>query len=109
MRAPVGEQKEGYLNGCGCPEDLALLELWMIKKLAGCDSIQDIPRSTEKKDVRFNPYLLTYVQEAILETSGLHVNELFEPEPTRLVTVFRALFRAPEPLNIYKYKYPYEG
>ncbi|TFY76059.1 hypothetical protein EWM64_g7953 [Hericium alpestre] len=76
----------GYLD-CNCPEDDALLLLWLYKISAAHDvpkveTAPELHSGVHKLD--FHPLNLPYVAAGIRETSGLGIDDLLRPRANRL-------------------------
>ena len=83
----------GHLSGCGCSEDLALLELWMVKATA-LDS--NVPKRNDAglktSDMNFSQAQLKLVQASLTLVSGLTIPTLLQPENNRLSeTIMRSI------------------
>lgn len=87
---------EGYLNGCGCPEDPALTELFLTKIVAG-DS--EVPqrlfqgskvifdnKTIPQADFALNSTNLARIQGMIYHISGLTIDTMFTTKLKRTKT-----------------------
>lgn len=74
----------GYLSACGCPVDLALLELWMVKVTATDENVPRRDNCDKKGDMNFTQPLLRLVQASLKLTSGLTPGTMFQNENDRL-------------------------
>lgn len=93
-------QSNNFLD-CGCPENAALLELWLAKATAGLSGVPERPpagsKSTEgsadlkvtKADFAMNPVLLEIIAAAIELLTGLQVDDLFTRPQVRLENTVR--------------------
>jgi hypothetical protein len=70
----------GYLSACGCPVDLALLELWMVKVTATDDNVPRREDCDKKGDMSFTQPLLKLVQASLKLTSGLTPGTMLQNE-----------------------------
>ena len=77
---------DGFLAGCQCPVDTALVELFTVKSTAGMKGIEALDDDRKKRDFFFNPVNLTLVRVVIAQVSGLDTETMFHPECYRLVT-----------------------